>query len=455
MVAAVARRGTAFAAPEGMKILLTGATGFLGRRLLRELLAAGHRVVCAGRSPPAEGGARCEWLRLDFAQTPAEVWRTHLRGVDAVVNLVGIFRETRAAGFDALQTQAPRALFDACVGAGVSRVVQVSALGADARTDLPFLASKYAADHHLLSLPLDACVAQPSLVFGPDGASSRRFLALAGLPCLLLPAGGLQRIQPVHVDDAVAALHMMVQAPAGQLRGRRIPLVGPRALSLRDYLLALRGALGLPPPRLRLPVPAALVMLAAGVGDLRRDALLGRAAWAMLERGSTADAAAMTGLLGRPPRPPAGFIAPDLRCALRTQAQLDGLMPLLKLSLAIVWLASAVVSLGLYPVADSLALLQQAGVPAAWQKPALWAASLLDLGFGLLSLGRFAGQRWLWLAQGMTILFYSAVIGARLPEFWLHPYGPMIKNLPMLAVLLLLWQLSPRPASPREGAWNT
>ena len=116
-----------------MKILLTGATGFLGRRLLRELLGAGHRVVCAGRRrPPVEHG-RCSWLKLEFTATPADVWAAHLDDVDAVVNLVGVFRERGAASFTAVHLRGPQALFDACVQAGVTRVVQISALGAEAR----------------------------------------------------------------------------------------------------------------------------------------------------------------------------------------------------------------------------------------------------------------------------------------------------------------------------------
>jgi uncharacterized protein YbjT (DUF2867 family)/uncharacterized membrane protein YphA (DoxX/SURF4 family) len=427
-----------------MKILLTGASGFLGSRLLQALLDAGHRVVCAGRRRPPVAHTRCEWLKLEFVATPAAVWQSQLQGVDAVVNLVGIFREQGAASFAAVHVRGPRELFDACTAAGVRRVVQVSALGADARADTPFLQSKYEADRHLLGLPLEGCVAQPSLVFGPEGRSAQRLLALASLPLLPLPAGGRQRVQPIHVDDAVEALRELVELPAGRLRGRRIALVGPQPLTLRDYLLALRGALGLPPRVWRLTVPAPLVALAAWLGERRRDALLDRAAWAMLQRGSTADAGPLSALLGRPPRPAAEFIAPAQRAALRQQAQLAWLLPLLRLSLAAVWLATAAVSLGLYPLAQSLDLLARAGVPAALRPAALWGAAALDLVLGVLTLLPLRSRRWLWLLQGGLILFYSAVIAWRLPEFWLHPYGPLTKNLPLLAVLLLLWQLEPR-----------
>lgn len=436
-----------------MKILMTGATGFVGRHLLARLLAAGHQVACAGRHAPDCEHPRCTWLKLDFATTSSEVWAAHLRGVDAVVNLVGIFREGRAASFESLHFRAPVALFDACYATGVQRVVQVSALGADARAETPFLASKYLADRHLLGLPLDAGVAQPSLVFGADGRSSRQFLELASLPLLLLPAGGQQRVQPVHVDDVVQALLAMLSAPPGALRGRRMPLVGPRALTLAEYLQALRLALGLPARVVSLSLPAWLMGLAARLGDWRRGALLDSAAWSMLQRGSTADATLISALLGRPPREPQDFIAADQRAAQRTLARIGWLHPLLRLSLALVWLVTAVVSLGVYPVQQSYELLERSGVPSTWQPLALWGAALLDLLLGLLTLWRWRGQRWLWLAQGLLILFYSAVITLKLPEFWLHPYGPMTKNLPLLGLLTLLWFLE--PPKPRRTPWTT
>jgi ABC-type amino acid transport system permease subunit len=74
----------------------------------------------------------------------------------------------------------------------------------------------------------------------------------------------------------------------------------------------------------------------------------------------------------------------------------------------------------------------------------LWGAAGLDLLLGLLTLAPLRSRHWLWAAQIGLILFYSAVIALRLPEFWLHPYAPMVKNLPMLALLMLLWTLEPR-----------
>lgn len=427
-----------------MKVLITGATGFLGRRVLRRLLAAGHAVVCAGRRPPPVSDARCRWLKVDLATTSAEGWLAHLRGVDAVAQMAGVFRETPQMRFQALHVDGPKALFTACVVAGVRRVVQVSALGADARSETPFLRSKYEADRHLLGLPLDGCVVQPSLIYGPDGTSSRRLLAWASAPWLALPAGGRQRLQPVHVDDAAEAVHELLEAPALSWRGRRIALVGPQALTLQAYLLALRRGLRLPPPLGELRVPAPAVAALARFGERLPGALLDRAAWAMLQRGSTADAYGITRLLGRSPRPVAAFILPEEAAALRLQARWAWLQPVLRLSLAVVWLASAVVSLGVYPQADSLALLAEVGLPPAWQRPALWGASALDALLGLLTLRPGPRPRRLWALQALLITVYSALIAWRLPGFWAHPFGPLVKNLPMLAVLLALACLAPR-----------
>ncbi len=421
-----------------MKILLTGATGFIGTRLRAELLARGHRVVAVARRPPPPRHAHERWIAIDFATAQAAHWRPHLAGVDAVVNAVGIFRERGAQTFAALHVQGPAALFEACVGAGVARVVQISALGADAEAATGYHRSKRAADEHLLALPLDAVAAQPSLVFGPGGASARAFLALAALPLVPLPAGGGQRVQPLHVDDAVLALAALVEAAPRAWAGQRVPLAGPTPLTLAAYLQALRHGLRLPPARC-FAVPAWAMAIAARVGDRLPGALLDTASWQMLQRGNVAPPAATRRLLGRPARAPTDFVEADTASALRAQARLAWLLPLLRASIAAVWIVTAFVSAFVWPVADSYALLARSGVPAALQPAALYGAAALDLLLGVLTLALpRAHRRALWIAQAALMLGYMALIAWKLPEFWLHPYGPLLKNLPMLAALLLL-----------------
>jgi hypothetical protein len=246
------------------------------------------------------------------------------------------------------------------------------------------------------------------------------------------------------VDDAVQALRALVEAPPGRWRGRRVALVGPGPVTLAQYLHTLRTALGWPAaPQLALPGP--LVGLAARLGDRWPQALLDSASWQMLQRGNAAPADDIRQLLGHAPREALRFIEPAQRALLRPRAALGWLQPLLRGSVALVWLVTAVVSAGLYPVAQSYALLARTGIPPSLQPLMLYGAAGLDLLLGLLTVAplRPRARRALWLAQASLMLLYTLIISWRLPEFWLHPYGPLLKNLPMLAVLLLLYTLEP------------
>ena len=432
-----------------MKVLLTGASGFIGSHLVRLLRARGHHVVAVSRHPPVETDGGITWIVLDLtsAVQPTD-WGSALQGIDVVVNAAGVFVHAGSARLDAVHRRAPSALFAACAAAGVSRVVQVSAQADETLAGIEFIASKRAADAALLALPLDAVVVRPSLVFGLAGSSTRAFLTLTTMPLLVLPAAAGGWVQPVHIDDVVQALLALIEAPAGRLTQRCIALVGPQPLTLQAYLGLLRQAMGLGAPRV-LHMPRRAMGWVARLGDrlpvpwLRSDALR------LLEGDGRASPAALGALLGRPPRGPATFIGAVERDAVRTLGQLGWLLGLLRVSLAVVWIASGVLSLGIYPIDASLAMLQQVGVPVAWQRLMLFGAAALDVGLGVLTL--LKPSRALWRTQVLLILLYMSVIAVWLPEYWIHPFAPVLKNLPMLASLLMLDMLHP----PRTRPWNT
>jgi uncharacterized protein YbjT (DUF2867 family) len=421
-------------------ILLTGASGFIGRRLANALVEAGHEVVCAMRNPGRADDGRFRTLACDFTSDfDASVWVPRLAGIDAVINAVGILRERGSQTFDALHSKAPRALFAACVEAQVRRVVQISALGADEQAQSRYHLSKKEADDFLASLPLRSAIAQPSLVYGAGGASAKLFTMLASLPLIALPGGGKQMIQPVHVDDVVAALLALLDSdlPAGM----RVPLVGSQPISLRAFLASLRAQLGLGRGCFA-AVPITLARLGAHASAVLPGALLDPETLQMLERGNTADPTAIRALLGRAPIPVSEFVPQQGAVSVRLQAQLSWLLPIVRCSIAAVWIFTGIVSLGLYPVADSYALLARVGVTGMLAAPMLYGAAVLDVlfGIGTLVLAR-RWRHWLWLMQIATILCYTALITWRLPEFWLHPYGPLLKNLPMLAAIWLLFEI--------------
>ena len=421
-----------------MRILLTGASGFIGQHVLRALLADGHEVVCTARRPLNSQDPRVSAIYADFANdTEQSVWLARLTGIEAVINTVGIFRESGTQTFERLHTLAPRALFAACAASpGVRIVIQLSALGADEQADTPYHLSKKAADDYLAALALPACIVQPSLVYGREGASARVFKTLASMPLTLRFGRAPQLVQPVHIDDLVAAIVALLRLPPGAAP-RRLPLVGPEALSFTDYLGRLRSAMGMPRQRV-LTLPSGLARRLAKAGRWLPGALLDEDALRMLDRGNTGDAGLITTLLGRPPRPISAFIT-DPR-AERTLAKLGWLLPTLRWSIVAVWIATAIVSFGLYPVEQSYDLLARSGIPPSLQPLMLYGAAGFDLllGLGIAFLPR---RRPLWLAQLALIGFYTLVIAFKLPEFLLHPYGPLTKNLPMLAAIWLLYEL--------------
>ncbi len=244
-----------------MRILLVGAGGFVGRHLLPALLAAGHELLLTARRPPVDAPAGVRWLALDLerlAERPDSfAWPA---GVDLLINAAGTMSLDEAS-MARVQDSGARTLFDLAAAHG-AKVLQISALGAGAHPDVAFLASKAAADRHLLELGIPALVLRPSLLLGPGGASSAWLERLSPLPLIPL-LDNRARLQPLHVEDLVGAvLALLRRWPE---RAQVIPLVGPQALTQGELLDELRRAQGWPRGRYVVP-PAALLDALGGLG---------------------------------------------------------------------------------------------------------------------------------------------------------------------------------------------
>lgn len=411
-----------------MRILVCGANGFIGRAVAEHLARAGHEVVKGVREARAQ-----DEVQVDFSRdVTSGDWLPRLAGIDAVVNAVGILAERPGRSFDAVHRAAPCALFAACAMAELRRVVQISALGAQ-RADTGYFSSKLAAEECLRQSRLDWQILRPALVYGADGGSARFFRLLAGMPVTVLPGGGRQMLQPLHVDDLSAAVLKLLD-PATPAR-QCVELVGARALPYREMLARYRRGMGFAPAP-EVSIPARLVAWSAAMASPLPGVILTPDTWKMLQAGNCADAAATAALLGRAPRDIAGFVEPGQSTSLREQALAAWRAPLLRSSLAAVWGVSGLVSLIAYPVADSLVLLARVGVGAAWGPAALYVAAALDLFFAVATLVR--PSRTLWLAQAVVVFAYSVIIAGALPEFLFHPFAPVLKNLPILATLFIL-----------------
>jgi hypothetical protein len=109
---------------------------------------------------------------------------------------------------------------------------------------------------------------------------------------------------------------------------------------------------------------------------------------------------------------------------------------LMRYTLATVWLVTGVLSLGIFPQQESLELLGHVGMHGAFATAMLYSSAVLDIVLGVFTVAR--PSRMLWRSQAALVLAYSIIIAFYLPWYWLHPFGPVLKNLP---ILLLLWLL--------------
>lgn len=370
-----------------------------------------------------------------------ESWRDRLAGIEVVINAVGIIRESGAQTFQALHFAAPRALFLAAAAAGVKQVIQISALGADGEAHSQYHLTKRAADDVLAGLDLDGIILRPSIVHGAGAKSSEMFRALAALPVIPVPDDGRQPLQPIHIDDLIQVVLAGIAKPESGCP--RIDLVGPEPITFVDMLLQMRQWLGLSRPRL-LHIPYALLLPLARIGGFLGNAPITPETIAMLRRGNCAPVQALIDRFGVTPTGLAEVLdrAPATQ-ADRWHAFLYWLRPLLRLSIAFVWISAAIVSALLYPAADSYALLAETGIQGIYAPLALYGAAALDLALGIAVLTRYRLRETVWL-QIAVIIGYMLIISWALPEYWLHPFGPLTKNVPLLAAILTMYAMERR-----------
>ncbi len=415
-----------------MRILVTGATGFLGSAISRALQRRGHEVVACVHSVSHAGSVPgMATLAVDYMRdVETRSWMPRVAGMDVVINAVGILRERTGARFAEIHERAPRALFRACEHARVRRVIQISALGTEADATCRYHQAKRAADEALRASPLNWTIVQPSVVFGARGASTQLFLRLASLPVIPLVGRGEQQLQPIHVDDLVALIVKLVEE--GSASRQTVAAVGPEPVSMRAMLAGYRRAMGMGRAWL-FPVPLMLIHIAARLGDILKSGALSTETLRMLLNGNTAPVAATRNILGRPPRSLSEFIEPADSAALRRAAVWSWIRPLALLSLAGVWLAAGIVSWVFFRE-QGVATLAKLGLSPETALPALIAACGTNMALGMATLLR--PGRVLWGTQLLVMALYTLALTWVEPALWADPYGALVKNLPLAVVLV-------------------
>jgi NADH dehydrogenase len=224
---------------QGDLIVVFGGSGFVGRHVVRALAKRGKRIRVAMRRPhlgfelrPLGDVGQIQLVQANV-RYPDSV-AAALEGADGVVNLVGVLSEQGPQGFDALHVEGARVIAEAAAARGVTRMVQMSALGA-APKGARYAKSKYAGEQAVRAAMPTATVLRPSIVFGPEDSFFNRFANMAKFaPALPLIGGGKTKFQPVFVGDVADAVCAALDRD--DARGRTYELGGPRTYSFKKLL---------------------------------------------------------------------------------------------------------------------------------------------------------------------------------------------------------------------------
>ena len=250
-----------------MRIVLLGATGFVGQHLLARLSGLGHHCVVLCRNV-----TRCRHLRLipkvELRQVPAisaDTLGAVLPGADAVINLVGILNERgrNGLGFRQAHVGTVERLIEACEATQVRRVIQVSALNAG-KGQSHYLQSKGKAEDLLRRAPfLEVTIVQPSVIFGDGDSFFNRFAGLLKWMPVMPLACPASRLQPVWVGDVTMAIGEILDRPS--TIGRTLEMAGPKVYTLRELVAWTARIMGL--KRRIIGLPQSLSLAQARVMD--------------------------------------------------------------------------------------------------------------------------------------------------------------------------------------------
>lgn len=423
-----------------MHVLVLGANGFIGSRLLARLLTDGHDVRAAVRNPvrlkrrfPA-----IDARHVDLNQfSTTEDWRPLLAGIDAVINCAGALQSGPGQDLKAIHERAPGALFQACLEAKIRRVIHISAISADPEARTEYAITKHSAEQRLRELDLDWVVLRPSLVYAEGSHGGTSLLrALAAFPWITpLPGSGEQVFQPLHVDDLAKTVAVLIHEPT--LSRITLQPVGPERLTLAEIVVRLRAWLGLPPAK-AVPVPMRLVRAVARIGDFLSAGPLNTTSIEQIVYGNAGDPAPFTTATGIQPRRMAdALMARPATAQDLWHARLYLLRPLLRLGLALFWIWTAVSVLFLASRPEGYGLLRAAGVPETMLSLSWFAGGFLDLGLGLWLL--FTRRVALVGSIMLTVTaFYLFALSLAAPELWAAPLGALPKTLMVMLLTLVV-----------------
>jgi len=405
------------------RILVVGGRGFIGRHVAVALKEAGQRV----EAPSHED--------FDIAREEAADLAQKLAGVEVVVNCAGLARDARLDNIEAVNLEGPKRLAEACKQAGVRRLVHLSTLGAGAADPTRLQRAKGEAETALSAVgDLEVTIVRPSLIMGQGGAIGDFFSALAALPICPRLGPGTWTVQPLHVSELALLVAKLTTAGAN---AGTVDAVGPSPMTTDAVETTLRRWLGLSDPWFA-SFPRAFLALLAWANEIVEVGPGDRQLLTLLERGNVGDPAAATAALGRPPRALEESLAlTPATTADLWRAALYFVRPMLRIALALLWIGTGLVSFGLFPPSEFYVILAQAGIRGPVAEFALFGGAAVNLALGAMMLVNWRVAK-VALAMLALLIVYSLAALLLPSEYWLNPFAPILKNIPIGVALLAL-----------------
>lgn len=261
----------------GKLVTVIGGSGFVGRHLVRALAQRGYRIRPAMRRPdlavhlqPLGSVGQIMPVQANVRYPDSVV--AACQGADIVINLTGILHSSGSQTFDAIHTFGAEASASAAKQAGASAFIQMSAVGADARSASNYARTKAEGEARARARFPGAIVVRPSVIFGPEDDLFNRFAAMARFaPALPLIGGGENKFQPVFVGDVAEGISALATA-GDEHAGKTFEFGGPELMSLKqimEFTLETTAR-----KRILAPLPFGLAkMLAAVLGLLPKPLL--------------------------------------------------------------------------------------------------------------------------------------------------------------------------------------
>ena len=257
------------------KILIFGATGQIGRHLIRKLTKNNYKVICQTRNLH-----KAIFLKtsgsigyIDIKETKIfdyEKVSELVDNTDIVINLIGIlFESGKINTFEKIHTLFPKFLSEVCKKKN-KHLIHISSLGVENATDSKYAASKAEGENKIFENLPSATILKPSIVYSVNDSFTTRFMSLLNFfPIFPLYYGGKTKFAPIHASDLTDIIFHVIE---NNIRGKKIETVGPKVLTFLEILNILSKCIN--KKRVFLPLPLFLAKFSAKILEKMPNPLL-------------------------------------------------------------------------------------------------------------------------------------------------------------------------------------